>query len=161
MGAQIVSAITTNEFQNFPHWNLQEKSVLELIANDFWSLAAVFGHAFCELGTAFDNLEKIMLNIAETIISTEEINEMVQTNLKSMFDELEKNSEILTKCPKSLQMMLKSILQSNPITRMKNVEDILQVYGSVMNIQKTMAFGNVLKLEQKILQTRIKAKYNK
>lgn len=119
-------------------WNYKESLILELIANDFWSLATIFGVEFCGFSSKdalnFGNIQKdINYFIRESQRESEyfsfdanDISQFVNSYLAIFFAKFESILDISKSCPVSLQKMLQSVLQVNPVVRMTNVESLLK-----------------------------------
>jgi len=130
--AHIVSKIPTHLFKSTP-WKLKEKLVLELIANDYWSLAYMFAYKFCKLRgreyiTFTDHIDaaidQIQFQRKLTYNNASKFTDMLQNVVYNLFSE---NYRFHTaSCPESFQNILKSVLQVNPVIRMQNVERILE-----------------------------------
>jgi len=126
--ADIVSQVSINSAKKFTNWNLKEIFVLELIANDYWSLALLFGEKFCDLFQMkhFKNFKNLIKSIIDNIGLKEEkdvINHGLQFKLDSIFSILKDKKK--SSCSPFFQELLLSILQVNPVNRMRNVEKIL------------------------------------
>jgi len=135
--AHIASKLDIEEHREL---HLGRKLFIETIASDYWSLAFTFGSNLCGLG----NHKEFKFMIDDIIesksskygrystLSVAEINEVLQSHLELMFSQLRINHHPLSTkralCSKTLQEMLQSILQVNPIVRMKNVEKMLSTY---------------------------------
>jgi len=120
--AHIVSEVPSHLYKLFTTWNLKEKFVLELIANDYWSLALIFGSKFCGLHAEqwyiqFTN----RIDDARLTHNASELTNILQNDIFNLFRE----DQINTQCPEIFQSILKSILHVNPVIRMQNVENIL------------------------------------
>jgi len=126
--ADIVSQVSINSAKQFTNWNLKEMFVSELIANDYWSLALLFGEKFCDLFQMkhFKNFKNLIKSIIDKIGLKEEkhvINYGLQFKLDSIFSILKDKKK--SSCSPLFQELLLSILQVNPVNRMRNVEKIL------------------------------------
>jgi hypothetical protein len=85
--------------------------VLELIANDYWSLALIFGSKFCGLHAEqwyiqFTN----RIDDARLTHNASELTNILQNDIFNLFRE----DQINTQCPEIFQSILKSILHVNP-----------------------------------------------
>jgi len=135
--AHIASELDIEDNQEL---HLGRKLFLEAIANDYWSLAFIFGRKLCGLGKHLvfkalidDIIESKSINYGGySTLSVVEINECLQSHLELMFSQLRINHHPSPAkralCSKTLQEMLQSILQVNPIIRMQNVEKMLSTY---------------------------------
>jgi len=129
--AHIASKLET---EKHPELHLDRKLNLEAIANDYWSLAIIFGRKLCD----FDE-NMILQTHTEEIIQSKsfkygnysdfsaiEINKSLQRYLDEFFSQFKISNN--PSCSKPLQEMLQIVLQVNPIIRMQNVETILSTY---------------------------------
>jgi len=129
--AHIASKLETEEHQEL---HLDRKLTLEVIANDYWSLAFIFARELCDFDENFaftDHIEEVVESKSSkngifAAGSAGEINEFLQCYLDDMFFELRLNNH--ASCTKPLQEILHTVLQVNPVIRMQYVEKLLCTY---------------------------------
>jgi serine/threonine protein kinase len=130
--AHVISEVSKISFK-YEFWNLKEKLVLELIANDFWSLAIIFGAKFCKFGKNkwflkmldyVDSITYLNIRSSDHLVTDSLINTKVQNQIRNLFNELRFDLET-DLCPWSLQNVLHNVLQVNPVIRMQNIEQLL------------------------------------
>jgi serine/threonine protein kinase len=110
--ADIISHVSMDTAKKHTNWNLREKFELELIANDYWSLALLFGIKFCN----FRKIHKFKLfkNHIKSIIFEKNkffINRSLQEDVDSIFMALKDLGKERSWCLQPFQECLIIILE--------------------------------------------------